>query len=116
MAEAIHRYNVVEEIHMDAAVALVSGQVEVIGNRIGIYNAINPAASGDRVAMASSGVWDIEATDADEWDDGDLLYWDPATNKITDVAGALEKAGLAIGAKATTTSAKALIDVNKRAA
>lgn len=116
MAEAIYRYGPVEEIHMDAAVAMVSGQVEVIGNRIGINTAITPAAIGERVSMATSGVWDIEATDADVWADGDLLYWDPATNKITDVAGALEKAGIAIGAKGATTSAKALIDVNKRVA
>lgn len=113
MAEAIYRYGPVDEIHMDAAVAMVSGQVEVIGTRIGISTPINPVAIGDRVSMATSGVWDIEATDADEWLAGAQLWWDPATNKITDVAAALEVAGIAIEAKGATTSAKALCDVNK---
>ena len=113
MAEAIYRYGPVDEIHMDAAVAMVSGQVEVIGTRIGINTAITPAAVGDRVSMATSGVWEIDATDADVWADGDQLWWDPATNKLTDVAAALEVAGIAVGGKGATTDAKALCDLNK---
>lgn len=113
MAEAIYRYGPVDEIHMDAAVALVSGQVEVIGTRIGIATPINPVAVGERVSMATSGVWEIDKTDADAWTAGAQLWWDPATNKITDVAASLEVAGIAVDTQTTTTGTKALCDVNK---
>jgi len=112
MAEAIYRYGPVSEIHEDALVALVSGQVEVTGNRIQICTVMFPAAIGDRVSFATSGVWEIAKTDADAWLLGALLYWDPATNKITDVAGSLESCGIAVDAQSATTNPTALVDVN----
>ena len=113
MAEAVYRYPD-GELHVAAPEALVSGEVIVFGERIGIYTGLNPAASGDDVNFSTKGIYDIDATDADTWADGDILYWDPATSKVTDVAGALKKAGLAVGSKGVTTSAKALVDINAR--
>ncbi len=68
-------------------------------------------AVGVDVACYEAGVHELAATTTDVWADGDKLYFDPATDKLTDVAGALKEIGTARGAKANgETTAKVLLN------
>lgn len=90
---------------------------------------IGPFGTGDRFGVAVAdiadgqvtpvvgqieieGVHALDATSANVWADGDILYWDPATDKLTDVAGSLKRIGTAVGAKASSvTTARVKFDV-----
>jgi predicted RecA/RadA family phage recombinase len=80
---------------------ILAGLPILAGNmwRIAI-NDIAHLASGPAFA---EGVFTLPATSADAWADGALLYWDPATSKLTNVAGALKVIGHAVDLKAALT-------------
>lgn len=94
-----------------AAGALAAGDVVVDGSRIHVVSGTKAVAAGDDYTGQLTGVFELDATSADVWADGDLLYWDDTTNKLTDVASTHKSAGIAMGAKAATVL-KALVDLN----
>jgi len=85
---------------------VASGGVIVCG--AGIRIAVKAIADGESGEAYAEGVFTLDATAADSWSDGDVLYWDTSTNKLTDVANAnCVGAGHAVGDKASSaTSAK----------
>ena len=73
--------------------------------------AINTIANGASGPAYAEGVFSFSTfvTVADAWADGAILYWDPATDKLTDVPGVLNAVAIAVAAKlgaATTANAK----------
>lgn len=95
-----------------APYTMTKGQCSLIGTgAFGIAaDAIASGASGlfivERMAFTTS-----EVTAAETWANGAPLYWDPATRKLTNVAGSLRRVGMAYGAKAVNaTSADVWMD------
>jgi len=83
---------------------LSSGDVIVVGNTIRVCAVdIANAANGEAYA---EGVFALDATSADIWADGDALFWDEVTEKLTNATEGNIFAGYAVGLKAalTTTS------------
>jgi len=77
--------------------AIASGDVVVLGNEIGI--AVSDIAVGATGVVERCGVHELAATSADAWADGAQLYWDAATEMLTDTAAANPLAGKAYEAK-----------------
>lgn len=96
-----------------AAAAMDPGDVEVIGERIGIVSGGKPIEIGDDYTLQTCDVFEMDAKSADEWSDGDVLYWDASERELTDTAGSNVKAGLAVGDKASGAT-RADCDINKR--
>ena len=79
-----------------------AGGVLVIGDSIRVaVNDIAKTASGEAFAH---GVFELPATTADNWADGDVLYWDASTGKLTDTAASNTVAGHAVGIKAVSAT------------
>ena len=85
--------------YTNTSTALSSGDVVVLGsNRIGVCVADIEATSGvGEVSVA--GVHVLDATVADDWSSGAILYWNSTTSKLSDTAGTII-AGRADGDKA----------------
>ena len=81
-----------------SGVDVASGGVIVAGNQVRV--ALVAIANGDTGECAVAGVYELAATSADAWDDGDLLYWDAATSMLTDTVAANPQIGFAVGDKA----------------
>lgn len=77
----------------NAGAAIASGAVVAMGKRIGIAVADIPTGSTGSVSV--TGVWNVAKAPADDIQLGEPLYWDPANNRVTEVAGALNLAGYA---------------------
>lgn len=77
----------------NAGAAIASGAVVAMGKRIGIAVADIPTGSTGSVSV--TGVWNVAKAPADDIQQGEPLYWDPANNRVTEVAGALNLAGYA---------------------
>jgi len=89
--------------------AIASGDVVVVGTRIGI--AIADIAVGSVGALAMAGVHKLLATVADSWAAGATLYWNATTEMLTDTAAANPVAGIAWAAKlALATTATVLVN------
>lgn len=104
------RENYLNESGVDIAVDEVVGPLGTSA-RFGI--AIADIADTEAGAICTAGVHKLPATAADAWDHGDTLYWDPTTEKLTDVAGAgpLDSIGTAVGPKAASaTTAEFLLN------
>ena len=99
MAEdAKYRYGDTQEVHIDAPSELSSGEVIIRNGEIGVYMGANTAASGDRVAIATRGVFEFTALTGATWSDGDDLNWDNTGKDVQTGAGDAT-AGRAVGAK-----------------
>ena len=108
--DAKYRYGDTQEVHIDAPSALDSGEVIIRNGQIGVYMGLNPCASGDRVAIATRGVFEFTALTAATWADGAALNWDD-TGKDVQVAAGDATAGRAVGAKGSgPTTAKVNIN------
>jgi predicted RecA/RadA family phage recombinase len=82
-----------EVIDYTAGSEVVSGQVVLMGKRIGVAIAAIPAgASG---ALAVSGVFTLAKLSTDVVAQGDLLYWDNGNSRLTTTVGANTLAGFA---------------------
>lgn len=89
--------------------AIASGSVVAIGKRIGIALADIPAGGSGSASV--TGVWSVPRLTTDDTVQGELLYWDPANNRVTETAGALNLAGYAAApAGAGTTSVRIKIN------
>lgn len=89
------------------AAAIVSGAVVVIGKRIAI--ALGDIAVGETGSITTEGVFTISKLSTDAVDQGDLLYWDAANNRLTTTAADNTAAGFAaapVGAGVSTISIK----------
>lgn len=77
----------------NAGAAVASGAVVAMGKRIGIALADIP--TGGTGSVSVTGVWTVPKAPVDDIQQGEALYWDPANNRLTEVAGTLSVAGYA---------------------
>jgi predicted RecA/RadA family phage recombinase len=84
--------------------ALSPNDIFLAGSQLRVYVGQQAAASGALIAAAVRGVFTFPATTADDWADGDILYWDNSTGKLTDTASTNKIAGKALGAKVASTT------------
>lgn len=67
---------------------------------------------GDTITATTEGVWEIEATTADEIKFGQTVYFNQTTRKITITSTDNCKAGKAMTAKAAGTAGKVAVKIN----
>lgn len=77
---------------------VVSGVAYLIGAIFGV--AMYSAAEGMPFELRRKGVITFTKTTAEAWTEGQVLYFDPATGKLTTTAGSLKKVALAAAAAA----------------
>lgn len=93
MAQNYKREGCVLNYVVPASTTITSGQVVVCGSLIGV--AKKSGTTGDIVPVQLEGVWELPKTQPQVWTQGQTLYWDPATSKVTNVAGSLAVIGYA---------------------
>ena len=77
--------------------AVSSGDAVLFGDTLRI--AVHDIANGSAGEWEIEGVFTIAATTADTWSDGDFVYWNDTTSKLTSTMGSNTRPGIAIGAK-----------------
>jgi len=92
---------------------VASGGGLVCGDQLRV--ALVAIANGASGACDTEGVYTLAATSADDWVDGDRLYWDEANGKLTDSAVSDVVAGTAVGLKAAlATTANVKLGTGRR--
>lgn len=92
-----------EVIDYTAGANIASGQVVLMGARIGV--ALKAIANGETGPMQVTGVFNIAKLSTDNMAQGALLYWDNTNSCLTTTASGNTLAGFAAAeAAATTTS------------
>jgi predicted RecA/RadA family phage recombinase len=71
---------------------VTSGVPVVIGD-VTVIPAVTVAV-GVKFNGAAEGIYEVPKTNPEVWAEGETLYWDGGTGKMTNVAGALKKAGV----------------------
>lgn len=71
------------------------------------------AAIGEKVVLATEGVFRLKAADADEVTLGEALYWDQANSQLTTTVVADKLVGTAFTAKASATAGEVEVLVTK---
>ena len=90
-----------------AAAVTTSGHAVLIGSLFGI--AESAAAIGDPLVLAMNGIYDLPKTASQAWTVGQLIYWDVATSRVTNVVATNKLIGvavLAVGAGAGETTGR----------
>ena len=90
-----------------AAAVTTSGRAILIGSLFGI--AESAAAIGDPLVLAMNGIYDLPKTALQAWTVGQLIYWDVATSRVTNVVATNKLVGvavLAVGAGAGETTGR----------
>ena len=90
-----------------AAAITISGQAVLAGSLFGI--AENAAAIGDPLVLMLNGIYDLPKTASQAWTVGQLIYWDVATSRVTNVVATNKLVGvavLAVGAGAGETTGR----------
>lgn len=82
-----------EVIDYVATADISSGQVLLIGNRIGV--ALTNIANGATGAVSVKGIFVIAKLSTDVVAQGDLLYWDAGNSRLTTTASTHKVAGFA---------------------
>ena len=77
-----------------ATAVTTSGQAVLIGSLFGI--AENTAAIGDPLVLMLTGIYDLPKTASQAWTVGQLIYWDVATSRVTNVVATNKLVGVAI--------------------
>ena len=77
-----------------AAAVTTSGQAVLIGSLFGI--AENAAAIGDPLVLILNGIYDLTKTASQAWTVGQLIYWDIATSRVTNVVATNKLVGVAV--------------------
>jgi predicted RecA/RadA family phage recombinase len=89
--------------------AISSGDIVVIGERIGVAM-VDIAATTGKGSVSMEGVYELPKTTAQTWAQGDRLFYSSGTGKLTNVAAAgLRPAGYAFeaaGSSATVGNCK----------
>ena len=83
-------------IDYPAGSAVSSGQILLIGNRIGV--ALTAIAAGAVGAVRVQGVFTVAKLSTDVVAQGDLLYWDAGNTRLTTTASTHKLAGYAFKA------------------
>jgi len=88
---------------------VVSGAAYLIGALFGV--AVASALESEKFNLRRKGVFTFEKTTSQEYAEGDPLYFDPATGKLTNVAGDLRRVAIATEAalSAATTCVAVII-------
>lgn len=76
-----------------AAAALTSGQVLLMGKRVGIV--LTSAAIGEKATVRVRGVFTVSKKATDVLAQGDLLYWNATDSNLTSTASGNTLAGFA---------------------
>jgi predicted RecA/RadA family phage recombinase len=96
-----------------SAAGVAVDAVVALPGRLGVVQATIAALGTGTVSI--SGVHNLPATTADAWEDGDPLFWDLSTTKLTRLGTpATPFAGTAVGAKVATTQTRADVLLNER--
>lgn len=91
-----------EVIDYTAGANIASGQVVLMGARIGV--ALKAIANGETGPMQVTGVFNIAKLSTDNIAQGALLYWDNTNSRLTTTASGNTLAGFAAAAAAATTT------------
>lgn len=91
-----------EVIDYTAGADIASGQVVLMGARIGV--ALKAIANGETGPMQVTGVFNIAKSSTDNMAQGALLYWDNTKSRLTTAATGNTLAGFAAAAAAATTT------------
>jgi predicted RecA/RadA family phage recombinase len=89
---------------------MTDGVAYQIGNLFGVAVTANGEAAvlvGEVCQLETVGVHDLPKLNTNAYTQGQIVYWDPATGKVTGVAGALDAVGVSMGIYASgATSAQ----------
>lgn len=91
-----------EVIDYTAGANIASGQVVLMGARIGV--ALKAIANGETGPVQVTGVFNIAKLSTDNMAQGALLYWDNTNSRLTTTASGNTLAGFAAAAAAATTT------------
>lgn len=91
-----------EVIDYTASANIASGQVVLMGARIGV--ALKAIANGETGPMQVTGVFNIAKLSTDNMAQGALLYWDNTNSRLTTTASGNTMAGFAAAAAAASTT------------
>ena len=94
-------------VTLTAAAVTTSGQPVLIGSLFGI--AENAAAIGEPLVLAMNGIYDLTKTASQAWTVGQLIDWDVAISRVTNVVATNKLVGvavLAVGAAAGETTGR----------
>lgn len=78
---------------------VVSGNAYLIGALLVV--ATVTVAQTLKFTGETGGVWTLPKTTGEAWTEGQLLYWDPGTGKLTTTAGSLKVVGCAAAVQAS---------------
>ena len=81
-------------VTLTAAAVTPSGQPVLIGSLFGI--AENAAAIGEPLVLVMNGIYDLTKTASQAWTVGQLIYWDVATSRVTNVVASNKLIGVAV--------------------
>ena len=81
-------------VTLTAAAVTTSGQPVLIGSLFGI--AENAAAIGEPLVLVMNGIYDLTKTASQAWTVGQLIYWDVATSRVTNVVATNKLIGVAV--------------------
>lgn len=85
----------------------VAGNAYLIGSVFGV--AQNSADAGAPFELRRAGVVSLPKTTGEAWTEGQKLYFDPATKKLTSTPGALKNVALAAAAAANLDATGAAV-------
>lgn len=91
-----------EVIDYTAGANIASGQVVLMGARIGV--ALKAIANGETGPMQVTGVFNIAKLSTDNMAQGALLYWDNTNSRLTTTASGNTLAGFAAAAAGASTT------------
>lgn len=91
-----------EVIDYTAGANIASGQVVLMGARIGV--ALKAIANGETGPMQVTGVFNIAKLSTDNMAQGALLYWDNTNSRLTTTASDNTLAGFAAAAAGASTT------------
>ena len=81
-------------VNLTAAAVTTSGQAVLVGSLFGI--AENAAAIGEPLVLVMNGIYDLTKTASQAWTVGQLIYWDVATSRVTNVVATNKLIGVAV--------------------
>lgn len=91
-----------EVIDYTAGANIASGQVVLMGARIGV--ALKAIANGETGPVQVTGVFNIAKLSTDNMAQGALLYWDNTNSRLTTTASGNTLAGFAAAAAGSSTT------------
>ena len=91
-----------EVIDYTAGANIASGQVVLMGARIGV--ALKAIANGETGPVQVTGVFNIAKLSTDNMAQGALLYWDNTNSRLTTTASGNTLAGFAAAAAGASTT------------